>query len=353
MTSLTPAYLARLAVPPRLIRLLTALAEFRGKQALWSQTKPEVLSELRKIAVIESAESSSRMESVEVGPQTFARILKRAEAPDPESRPQAELAGYRDALNLIHQNAADMPPTEGVVRQLHTTLMRFTPSGGGQYKTSANDIVERDAGGNISRIRLRTTSPALTPIRMSSLHGQLAAALADEGPDATERMLLVPLYVHDLLCIHPFPDGNGRVARLMTNLLLHRLGHDVGRYVSIERIVEGTKAAYYDSLASSDVGWEEGQHDHIPFTEYMLGVVLAAYRELETSTQLDLNHGARTRMVERAVESLPTQFRAADVAARCPLVLPATIRTVLGKLSHEGKIISEGKGRYATWRRVG
>lgn len=126
MTSFSPAFLRHLAVPPRLIRTLTALAEFRGKQALWMQTKPEILRELRKIALIESAESSSRMENVEVGPQTFARILKHAESPDPQSRSQAELAGYRDALNIIHQNAADMKPTEGVVQQLHSTLMRYT-----------------------------------------------------------------------------------------------------------------------------------------------------------------------------------------------------------------------------------
>lgn len=348
-SSLDSAFLDRLPVPPRLIRTLTAVAEFRGKQALWMQTKPEVLQELRKVALIESTESSSRMENIEVGPQTFARILKRAEAPDPQSRPQAELAGYRDALGLIHQNAADMAPAEGVVRQLHATLMRYTATGGGLYKAGANDIVEKDADGRIARIRFRTTSPALTPIAMAALHEALGAALA---ADEVEPLLLVPLYVHDLLCIHPFADGNGRVARLMTNLLLHRLGHDVGRYVSLERIVENTKATYYDSLAASDVGWPRGEHDHVPFTEYLLGVVLAAYRELEASTTMDLDHGARTRMVERAVAALPAQFRIRDVVARCPLVLPATIRNVLGKMAREGRVESMGKGRNATWRRL-
>ncbi len=349
MTSFDPAFLDNLAVPARLIRTLTAIAEFKGKQALWAQTKPEVLNQLRRIAVIESAESSSRMEAVEVGPQTYERILKRAEAPDPESRSQAELAGYRDALALIHQNAADMPPTEGVVRQLHQTLMRYTASGGGTYKATSNDIVEKDAAGNITRIRLRTVSPAKTPIVMTKLHERLAGTLT--SPEI-EPLLVVPLYVHDFLCIHPFPDGNGRMARLLTNLLLHRLGHDVGRYVSLERIVETSKATYYDSLAASDVGWAEGKHDHLPFTEYLLGVVLAAYRELEQNTSLDLDHGSRTRMVENAVASLPAQFRFADVVQRCPLVNDGTIRTILSRMARDGKIASEGKGRNATWRRL-
>ena len=153
MKSLDPAYLSKLSVPPRLVRTLTAIAEFKGKQALWTQTKPEVLRELRKIAVIESAESSSRMENVEVGAQTFARIMRHSARPDPENRSQAELAGYRDALNLIHQNAAEMPISENTVLQLHQTLMRYTPSGGGDYKRTANDIIERDAKGRITRVR--------------------------------------------------------------------------------------------------------------------------------------------------------------------------------------------------------
>ena len=329
--------------------MLTAIAEFRGKQALWAQTRPAVLQELRRIALIESAESSSRMERIEVGPQTSTRILKQAEAPDFESRPQAELAGYRDALKFIYDNAADMAPTENIVRQLHKTLMQYTPAGGGIYKSTANDIVEKDAEGRITLIRYLTTSPALTPVAMMALHEGLIAALA---ADEIEPLLLVPLYVHDLLCIHPFSDGNGRLARLMTNLLVQRLGYDVGRYVSLERIIEDSKATYYESLAASDAGWTGGRHDHLPFTEYLLGVMLAAYRKFEANTSMDLDYGARSRMVERAVAALPTHFRLADVVARCPLVMPTSISSVLSKMAREEKLRSEGKGRYATWRRL-
>lgn len=184
---------------------------------------------------------------------------------------------------------------------------------------------------------------------MTGLHDGLARALED---GEIEPILLVPLYVHDFLCIHPFPDGNGRVARLVTLLLLYRMGYEVGRYVSLERLIEDSKATYYDSLALSDRRWAKGLHDHVPFTEYLLGTVLAAYRELEENTAIDLDHGARTRMVERAVMALPVQFRLADVERMCPLVGRDTIRSALGKLKHDGKIVSEGRGRGAGWRRL-
>jgi Fic family protein len=329
--------------------MLTTIAEFRGKQTLWFQTKPEVLRHLRSVAVIESVESSSRMENIRVGPQTFDRIVRDAGEPEGEDRSQAELAGYRDALGLIHQNAADMPLSESIVLQLHGTLMRYTAAGGGIYKLNSNDIVERDADGNITCIRFRTVEPALVGPMMRGLHEHLNEALRQ---GEIEPLLLVPLYVHDFLCIHPFSDGNGRIARLLSVLMLHKLGYDVGRYVSLERIIEATKATYYDSLAASDVGWNEGRHDHVPFTEYLLGVVLAAYRELEENTAIDLDHGARTRMVERAIEALPVQFRLADVEQRCPLVPRDTIRSALAKFQREGVVICEGRGRGATWRRL-
>jgi len=181
------------------------------------------------------------------------------------------------------------------------------------------------------------------------LHDGLAAALA---AGEIEPLLLVPLYVHDLLCIHPFPDGNGRIARLMTALLLHRFGYEVGRYVSLERIIETTKAAYYDSLAAADLGWNEGRHDHVPFTEYLLGVTLAAYRELEESTNIDFDHGARSRMVERAIHQLPVEFRLSDVEERCPLVTRDTVRSAMQRLQHEGVIVCIKRGRGGLWRRL-
>ncbi|MEO5347745.1 MAG: Fic family protein [Magnetococcus sp. YQC-9] len=349
MNSLTPDYLNRLTMPPRLIRLVAALTEYRGKQALWTQTRPEVLKRLRQMAVIESVESSSRMENVEVGPQTFDRIVRQAAEPVAHDRSQSELAGYRDALALIHQNAAEMLPTVNLVRQLHQTLMRYTPSGGGNYKQASNDIVERDASGAIIRVRLRTVEPALTEKAMCGLHENLSFAL-DAGE--IEPILVIPLYIHDFLYIHPFSDGNGRVARLMTILLLHRMDFDVGRYISLERLIEESKASYYDSLSLSDAAWSTGEHNHVPFTEYLLGVVLAAYRELEQNTAVDLGHGARTRMVERAVEALPVEFRLADVEKRCPIVGRDTIRSALTKLKNEGKIVSVGRGPAAGWRRI-
>jgi len=348
MNSFRPEKLASLAVPHRVIRLIAEIHECRGLHALWTHARPQVLDALRIVAVSDSVESSSRMENVTVGPRTFDRIVRRNGAPDAEGRNQAELAGNRDALDLIHGNAAELPPTENTVLFLHGKLMGHTPGGGGRYKSAPNDIVERRADGS-STLRLRTVSPALTASHMRALHDGLAQAL-DRGD--VVPLLLVPLYVHDLLAIHPFADGNGRIARLMTVLLLHRLEFDVGRHISLERLIEATKETYYESLARSDAGWADGAHDPIPFAEYMLSIVLRAYRELKESVKADLGHGGRARMVERAIDGLPTAFRTADVFERCPLVKRDTVRAVMQKLKTEGRIAPDGRGRAATWRKL-
>ncbi|MBL8550031.1 MAG: Fic family protein [Hyphomonadaceae bacterium] len=350
MKSFEPAYLASLAVSHRAIRTVAALTEYRGKQKLWAEAKREVLEHLLKVAMIESVESSSRLEQIVVGNHTLDRLLVNDEAPAAENRSQAELAGYRDAIKLIHENATDMPITEGIVRQLHSQLMKYTPAGGGNYKFAPNDIVEKSPDGRILRVRFRTVQPIAVETYMAGLHEGYRTAL-EEGE--IEPLILVPLYVHDLLCIHPFSDGNGRIARLMSVLLLRKLGYDVGRYISLERIIEESKVTYYSSLGLSDVGWYEGRHDHAPFTEYMLGVALSAYRELEANTSLDFSHGAKKVIAEEAIEALPITFRFADVAAKAPLIKESTIKATLKKMREDGRIVSEGRGRGAYWRKVG
>ena len=349
MKSFEPAYLASLWVAPRAIRAINALGEFRGKQALWAQAKPEVLEHLLKVAIVESAESSSRLEQIVVGHHTLDRLLVKNEAPAMENRSQSELAGYRDALKLIHESADAMPITEGVVRQLHRELMKYTPALGGDYKIGPNDIVERAANGRTLRVRFSTVQPIQVPDYMASLHGLFHATL-EAGE--IEPLLLVPLYVHDLLCIHPFSDGNGRIARLMTVLLLRKLGYNAGRYISLERTIEESKATYYESLGASDVGWHEGKHDSSTFIEYIFGVALSAYKELEESTSLNFAKGAKRIMIEEAVAAMPQTFRHADVAARLPLLKDKTIRASLQKLKADGKIVSEGRGPAAYWRKI-
>jgi Fic family protein len=283
-----------------------------------------------------------------VGNHTLDRLLVKNEAPAAENRSQDELAGYRDALKLIHENADHMPISDNVVRQLHRELMKYTPSRGGEYKIGPNDIVEKGSDGRILRIRFSTVQPLRVADYMSALHERFKATL-DAGE--VEPLLLVPLYVHDLLCIHPFSDGNGRIARLMTVLLLHKLGYYVGRYISLERIIEESKVTYYASLNASDVGWHEDKHDSSPFIEYMLGVMLSAYKELEESTSLNFARGAKKVMVEEAVASMPTTFRLADLTTKLPLLKDKTIRASLQALKKAGKIASEGKGSGAYWRK--
>jgi len=349
MNSFRPEKLAALAVPHRVVRQIAEIHELRGRKALWARTRRRVLGALRKTAFVESVESSSRLENVTVARKAFDRIVRRSGKPEAGDRSQAELAGYRDALEWIHRSAATTTPDDGTLRLLHRKLMGHTPGGGGRYKTSPNEIVERRADGSIA-VQLPTVSPTLTPDYVQALHDGFGRAL-DKGDVAP--LLLVPLYVHDVLAIYPFADGNGRTARLTMVLLLHHLGFDVGRYVSLERLIESNKESYFGNLLRSDQGWMEEAHDPIPFVESTLDIVLRAYRTLEETATVELGRGTRARMVERAIDELPTVFRAADVHESCPLVDQDTVRNVMQRFKAEGRIAPNAIGRAATWRKLG
>ena len=326
--------------------LLASCMEARGKQDLWTRQKPEVLRALREQSIVQSVESSNRIEGVTVSPDRLLPVvLGRAK---PRDRSEEELAGYRRALDWIFSRKRPPALSPELVRKLHALAQSGSVGDAGDWKKRDNQIIELPPTGE-PRVRFVPTSARATPAAMDRLCRNYAEACRAE---TVPPLLIVATFVFDFLCIHPFRDGNGRVARLVTLLLLYHLGYEVGRYISLERLIEDSKATYYDSLALSDVNWVEGRHDHVPFTEYLLGIVLAAYRELEDNTAHDLDHGARGRMVERAVEALPVQFRLADVEKHCPLVGRDTIRTALAKLKKDGKITSEGRGRAASWRRL-
>ena len=196
----------------------------------------------------------------------------------PTNRSEQEIAGYREALNTIHSDHAAMSLTRNVVLQMHRDLFQFVPGGGGRWKAADNDITEARADGTVV-VRFKPLAPHLTPDAMTRLHDAHRTA-CDAG--AVEPLLLIPAYVLDFLCIHPFADGNGRMARLLSLLLLYQAGYEVGRYISLESVIEGTKDGYYDALYASSQGWHEGQHTLIPWWEYFVGVMLVrAYGDFE------------------------------------------------------------------------
>lgn len=242
--TLNPKYLNSLTFSSHELSTLLTLGEYKGKQKLFYQQSPEVIKTLQKTAVIESTESSNRLEGITASHKRISEIVLKDTAP--QNRPEEEIAGYRDALNLLHESARDIPPTVNVVLQLHDSLYRYHPAKGGEWKSVENTITETHPDGT-QRVRFTPVSAFETPQAMQQLtdsYTHCTHALAQEP------LVIIPAYVLDFLCIHPFRDGNGRTARLLSLLLLYYHGYEVGRYISLERIFEETRESYYETLES-------------------------------------------------------------------------------------------------------
>ena len=347
MNSFEAGFLEKQPIPHSLLRTIRLLGEYRGKEALFIQQTPQVLESLRQVAIIQSTESSNRIEGIEAPPARIKKLVEHKTTP--KNRSEQEIAGYRDALATIHANHANMPFTTGIVLQLHRDLYQFVAQQGGRWKMADNEISEtRSDGTKVTRFR---PIPAhQTPEAMERLH-----ALFKEQWDRGEidPLLLIPAYVLDFLCIHPFTDGNGRMARLLTLLLLYQSGFEVGRYISLEYLIENQREGYYDALYKSSQDWHEGEHTLLPWWEYFLGVMLlAAYRELERRTgELTTAHGAKTELVLAAIRKLPERFRYADLAQACPNVSRPTIKRVLARLREDGAVECIKSGRDAIWEK--
>lgn len=347
MHSLAPEFLTSLRFDGLQIATLRALGEYRGKQQLFVAQSPEVLSGLRQIASIESTESSNRLEGVVVPKDRLkSLVIKNA---TPQNRSEQEVAGYRDALGLIHESAEHMHFAENVILQLHSTLYRYMPQPGGQWKATNNDIVEKHPDGTV-RVRFQPVAAHLTPIAMHDLVGRYDAAASQNLADP---LVLVPLCILDFLCIHPFPDGNGRLARLLTLLLLYQSDYAVGRYISLERIFEESKESYYETLETSSQGWHAGKHDVLPWLNYFWGSLLRAYKEFEERVgTIERGRGAKGERVRNEILKRTTPFSISDIENDCPGVSRDMVRLVLRAMKEEGVIAPMGKGRSAKWQRT-
>lgn len=347
MNSLSLSYIDGLRLNAADGSSLTALGEARGRQELYRKQTPELLATLKEAAIIESAESSNRIEGVTAPHERIEALVLKNSAP--RDRSEQEIAGYRDALNLIHESARDMAFSVNVILQLHTILYRYNPGLGGRWKMTQNEIVERDGDGHVARVRFVPPSPVATPQMMLDMTERYAQAI-DVG---REPLIVVPLAVLDFLCIHPFSDGNGRTARLITLQLLYHFDFAVGRYISLERIVEESKETYYEALERSSAGWHEGRHDTLPWLRYFWGVVLRACREFEERVgTIRVGRGAKTDVVEQAIARRIGAFAISDIEADSPGVTRDWIRMVLRRLKAEGRIVPVGKGRGAKWKRL-
>jgi Fic family protein len=348
VTSFAPSILTTLRVPLDVAATMRAIGEGKGRQALYRERAPDALENLRQVAIIESTESSNRLEGVTVPHAALVRLVRENADPAAGDRPEGEIAGYRNVLNLIHERHAHMQPSPNLLLQLHRDLFRFAGGSGGQWKNVDNSITERRPDGSVF-VRFQPTLAWRTPEAINLLHGAFAEA---EAQGVADPLILIGLYILDFLCIHPFADGNGRMARLLTVLLLYCYDYEVGRYVSLERLIEETKDRYYDTLYRSSQGWHESVHDPMPWVAYFLGVVKAAYDEFARGVgDISGGRGAKTRLVRQAIDRMIGDFSVSELHQRCPSAGLDMVRHVLRAERDAGRLEVSGYGRGARWRR--
>lgn len=324
---------------------LKKIGEYRGKQALFTQQTPEILNSLTHLAKIESSESSNRLEGI-TAPHKRVRELVGQDA-EPQTRSEQEIAGYRDVLNIIHQSAQYLTVNTDTILDFHRTMYLYMPEEGGEWKPRDNEIVELNDDGTTKKVRFVPVTAVETPKAMEELCTRYTEL---RTTTSIEPLVFIPLAILDFLCIHPFLDGNGRVARLLTLLMLYHHGYDVGKYISLERIFEETKQSYYETLHVSSQGWHESAHDVYPWLTYFWGVLLRAYKEFEERVgEIRSGRGAKTDQVKDAVSRQLGPFAISDIENACPLVSRDMVRVVLRQLRDEGIIEVQGKGRGAKW----
>ena len=331
------------------VAFLTQIHEYKGQQNLFIETKADALSDLLEAAKIQSTEASNRIEGIITTDDRLKKIIR--EKTMPQSRSEKEIAGYRDVLAAIHGSHDYIPPKPSIILQLHRDLYKYSgKSIGGSFKNSDNVIAEELPDGQ-QIVRFEPVPAWETPEAVAALCNAFEAATRDTGLDP---LLLIPVFILDFLCIHPFNDGNGRMSRLLTLLLLYRSGYIVGKYISIEKLISDTKETYYEALQASSCNWHEGTNDYAPFVTYMLGVLVAAYRDFESRIELLTAKGlSKPDRVREIIKNHLGKITKSEIMAACPDISQITVQRALAELLKSGEIIKLGGGRYTsyTWNR--
>lgn len=334
---------------PDIVSLLTTIHEYRGKEALFMEAKRDVLDQLVEVARIQSTDASNRIEGIYTSDDRLRKIVMDKTAP--KSRNEREIAGYRDVLTTIHENYEYIPVKALSILQLHRDLFKYSGANiGGNYKATDNEITEVDSEGN-KTVRFQPVPAWET----SDSVFQLCKAYNDiVGKPDVDPLLIIPMFILDFLCIHPFTDGNGRMSRLLTLLLLYKCGYNVGKYISIEKVINENREAYYEELQKSSTGWHEENNDYLPFVRYMLGIIVAAYRDFSSRVSLlSLQGLSKKEIVREVVKENIGRITVAEIMEKCPDISHITVQRALKELMDNGDIIKIGGGRYTsyTWNR--
>ena len=330
---------------PDVVSLLAAIHEYKGKEDAIAERKRDTLNQLVDLAKIQSTEASNRIEGIITTADRLKKIVR--DKTMPKTRSEKEIAGYRDVLATVHESHDYIPPRPSMILQLHRDLYKFTgKSIGGSYKNSDNVIAEELPDGT-KRVRFRPIPAWETPEAMDRLCSSFEEAVNGAEMDP---LLLIPMFVLDFLCIHPFNDGNGRMSRLLTLLLLYRAGYTVGKYFSIEKIISDSKETYYEALQDSSYDWHEGKNDYAHFVRYMLGVVVAAYRKFESRAALIVDSDySKPDRVREVIKGRIGPITKSEIMEECPDISQITVQRALSDLLKNGLIVKLGGGRYTKY----
>ena len=327
--------------------LVASIYRYQGKQELYLKQKPEELNKLIEIAKIQSTEASNEIEGIVT---TSVRLKKLVEEKTtPRNRNEQEIVGYRDVLNIIHENFDAIPISKNYILQMHKIMFSYMNNPiAGQTKNVQNYISETYPDGH-TKILFTPLSPFETPEALDNICNEYNKVI---GNLESEPLIAIPIFIHDFLCIHPFNDGNGRMSRLLTTLLLYRSGFYVGKYISLEALIAKNKPAYYESLGKAGVNWHDENEDVLPFLKYILGTILAAYKAFEDRFSIIEEKLPAVELVRKATLQKLGRFTKQDIRELCPSLSVSSIEGALRKLIAEGEIKREGVGRSTNYIRL-
>ena len=330
---------------PEVVSLLTQIHEYKGEQTLFIEAKADTLTQLVEIAKIQSTEASNKIEGIYTSDERLKSLVTNKTTP--RTRNEQEIAGYRDVLSTIHESHDFIPAKPSIILQLHRDLYKFSgKSVGGSYKVDDNVIAEEDNEGN-RHIRFAPVSAWETPSAVDAICNAFDDILTQSDADP---LLIIPMFILDFLCIHPFNDGNGRMSRLLTLLLLYRAGYIVGKYISIEKLIEQTKETYYEALQNSSANWHVDENNYIPFVQYTLGIIVAAYREFSSRVKLIVTSNmSKPERIREIIKETLGKITKAEILEKCPDVSQITVQRTLNDLVTSGDILKIGGGRYTAY----
>lgn len=329
---------------PNIVSLLTSIHEYKGEQNLFIESNSDKLVELLEIAKIQSTEASNKIEGIITTDDRLKKLVM--DKTMPKSRSEKEIAGYRDVLNTIHESYEYIPINANYILQLHGDLYKYNGmSFGGKFKSTDNIIAEVDSSGN-QKIRFQPIEAWATPEAMLNMCNAYNDALNNN----IDPLILMPMFILDFLCIHPFNDGNGRMSRLLTLLLLYKSGYIVGKYISIEKLIEKSKDTYYEQLQASSYEWHDNKNDYEPFVEYYLGVVIAAYKEFSDRVQTLIESGMnKPERIREVIRKHIGKITKSQIMEKCPDISDTTVQRTLTELLKKNEIIKLSGGRYTSY----